>query len=353
VRPLEAATYQRHAIHGDSRLWPETNCYTDLLIEMVHGFGYDPVAMLPCTLGIDFEGDQWTFFKPSHADLYLFYGIDIQELLIWRPVVDHLVEMVERGHPVMVELDSYYLPDTAGTAYKLVRTKSTVGVNEIDVERRFMGYFHNRSYHELRDDDFRDVLMLEGLAHERMLPPFSEFWKWRSDYTPPRGPALVDASLESLKRNLTRIPEGNPFERFRERFARSTSSGCSRPTSSASTRTRSPRCGNMARASSSPRPTCDGSRRAALRAWMPLPTISASYPRRRRRCSSSSRARWPARSPWTSRRWARWASAGRMAWERSKRGSVERCGRRLAARVHARGGHFDTRPTLDGKPSVA
>ena len=219
VRPLEAATYERHPIHGDNRLWAETNCYTDLLIEMVHGFGFDPVAMLPCTLGIDFEGDQWTFFKPSHADLYQFYGIDIQELLIWRPVVDHLVEMVERGNPVMVELDSYYLPDTAGTAYKLVRTKSTVGVNEIDVERRFMGYFHNRSYYELRGDDFRDVLMLEGLAHERMLPPFSEFWKWRAGYTPPRGHALVEASLQSLKRNLTRIPGGNPFDRFRERFA--------------------------------------------------------------------------------------------------------------------------------------
>ena len=219
VRALEAATYQRHPIHGDGRLWSETNCYTDLLVEMVHGFGFEPVAMLPCTLGIDFEGDQWTFFKPSHADLYHLYGIDVQELMIWRPIADHLVEMVGRGHPVMIELDSFYLPDTAGSAYKLVRNKSTVGVNEIDIEHRFMGYFHNGGYHELRDDDFRDVLMLEGVPHERMLPPYCEFWKWRTGYTPPRGPALVEASIESLKRNVTRIPESNPFGRFRERFA--------------------------------------------------------------------------------------------------------------------------------------
>ena len=218
IAPLQAATYKRHLIHGENRTWAETNCYADLVIELVHGFGFEPIAMLPFTVGIDFEGDQWTFFKPPHGDLYQLYGMDVQELAIWRPLVDHVVEQVAARHPVMVELDSFYLPDTAGTAYKIARTKSTVGVNEIDVDRRFMGYFHNAGYFELQGEDFRDVFQTEGLAHERMLPPYVEFIKWRRDFTAPRGKELVDASLGILKRHLTRVPLGNPFERFRERL---------------------------------------------------------------------------------------------------------------------------------------
>ena len=58
VARLDPATYRRHPIHGEDRAWPETNCYTDLVVEMAHALGFDPVAMLPCTLAVDFEGDQ-------------------------------------------------------------------------------------------------------------------------------------------------------------------------------------------------------------------------------------------------------------------------------------------------------
>ena len=45
------------------RAWAETNCYVDLWVELLHALGHDPIAALPFTLAIDFEGDQWTFFK--------------------------------------------------------------------------------------------------------------------------------------------------------------------------------------------------------------------------------------------------------------------------------------------------
>ena len=95
VARLDPATYRRHAIHGEDRAWPETNCYTDLIVEMAHALGLDPVAMLPYTLAVDFEGDQWTFFKPCFAELYDLYGFDIQELAISRPLAEHVVEQVE------------------------------------------------------------------------------------------------------------------------------------------------------------------------------------------------------------------------------------------------------------------
>ena len=218
IAALDPATYKRHAIHGEGRTWAETNCYTDLLVEMLHGMGHEPIAVLPFTLAIDFEGDQWTFFKPPHGDVLDLYGLDIQELAIWKPLVDHVAEQVAAGRPVLVELDSFYLPDTAGTAYQLAHQKTTVGVNEIDVEAQRLGYFHNQGYHALEGDDFRELFLLDGLPHERVLPPYVEFVKPVASFAAPKGPALVEASLAKLKQQLARAPRDNPFTRFKARF---------------------------------------------------------------------------------------------------------------------------------------
>ena len=218
IAPLSAATYVRHAVHAEDRTWPETNCYTDLLVEQIHGLGFEPLAMLAYTLAIDFEGDQWTFFKPVHAELYDLYGLDIQELNVWSNLLDHVVEQVAAGNPVLVEVDSWYLPDTAGSAYKRSRTKSTIGVNEIDVAARRLGYFHNAGYYELQGDDFEELWQMGGLAHERMLPPYVEYMKRRQGYVAPRGAALAEAARPLLRRHLGQAPRSNPFTRFSERF---------------------------------------------------------------------------------------------------------------------------------------
>ena len=41
---------------------------------MLHALGLDPHACLPFVLSIDWEDDQWTFFKPPHEDLVTLYG---------------------------------------------------------------------------------------------------------------------------------------------------------------------------------------------------------------------------------------------------------------------------------------
>ena len=217
--PLDPATFQRHRIHTMERDWAETNCYTDVMIEMLHGFGFEPAAMLAFTLAVDFEGDQWTFFKPPHADLATLYGFDIEELAVWRPLTHHIEEQLALGRPVLIELDSYYLPDTAGTTYRRVHQKSGVAANTIDMERRHFGYFHNQGYYALDGDDFRDVFQTDGRVHERMLPPYVEFLKWRAGFRAPRGVELRDASLALLAKHVARIPRVNPFPRFKERFA--------------------------------------------------------------------------------------------------------------------------------------
>jgi hypothetical protein len=218
IIPLDPATYQRHLIHGENRTWAETNCYSDVIIELLHGLGHEPMAALPFTLTIDFEGDQWTFFKFPPADLLELYGFDIQELAPWRPLVEHIEEQVGAGRPVLVELDSYYLPDTAGTAYRLAHVKSTVAVNEIDIGNLRLGYFHNQGYHVLEGRDFSDVFQTEGLVHERMLPPYIEFVKQAPHFKPLPKAALIEASVALLRKHLNRIPERNPFPAFKAKF---------------------------------------------------------------------------------------------------------------------------------------
>lgn len=218
ILPIAPATYRRHAIHDGDRIWPETNCYSDVIIELLHGLGHDPSAALAFTLAIDFEADQWTFFKFPHADLLELYGLDVQELAPWRPLVAHIEAQVAAGHPVLVELDSFFLPDTAGAAYGRAHVKSTVAVNEIDVAARRLGYFHNQGYHVLEGDDFFQIFQLGGLVHERMLPPYIEFVKPAPNRPPLAGDALAAASVALVRRHLARVPTRNPFPAFRAAF---------------------------------------------------------------------------------------------------------------------------------------
>lgn len=218
VFPLKPEQHQRHLIHTRERDWAETNCYVDVLIELLHAWGFEPIAALPFTLAIDFEGDQWTFFKFQDADLRELYGLDVQELAVWRPLATHIEEQVQLGRPVLVELDSYYLPDTEGTAYQREHVKSTVAVIDIDVSARRLGYFHGQGFYELQDADFSNALRASGVNNPEMLPPYFEFVKRRNNGGLTGG-ALVQGSLNLLRRQLDALPESNPFEKFKPRFA--------------------------------------------------------------------------------------------------------------------------------------
>ena len=217
ILPLHPDSYQRHRIHTQERDWAETNCYVDIWIELLHAHGHEPVAALPYTLAIDFEGDQWTFFKFPLADIYELYGIDVQELAIWQPLVKHIEEQVRLGRPVLVELDSYFLPDTAGMAYKLAHVKSTVAVNEIDIEKQHLGYFHGQGYYHLSGDDFVDVLRLRNEPDPSILSPYVEIAKLRSTQPLAAG-ELYQRSLKLLQRQIGLLPVENPFIKFKSRF---------------------------------------------------------------------------------------------------------------------------------------
>ncbi|TQV74601.1 DUF1839 family protein [Aliikangiella marina] len=214
---LSPDSYQANFIHTQERDWAETNCYVDIWIELLHALKKDPRAALSYTLAIDFEGDQWTFFKFPLNDLKDLYGLDVQELAVWRPVVDHVEEQVALGRPVLVELDSFFLPDTVGMAYQLAHVKSTVAVTAIDKQEKRLGYFHGQSYYELSGDDFDKVFHLDRDYDDAILPPYVEIVKIRKGYEPSDS-KMLEIVKQQLIGQLNWLPLQNPFTEYQKRL---------------------------------------------------------------------------------------------------------------------------------------
>ncbi|HTR72326.1 MAG TPA: DUF1839 family protein [Solirubrobacteraceae bacterium] len=215
---LDPETYGRHGLHGPDRTYVETNCYTDILIELLHAKGLEPLAALGCTLRMDFEGDQWTFFKPFQEDLETLFGIDIHEMQPYRPLPEQAQEQLERGRTVIVELDSWYLPDTMATAYRQAHVKSSIVVEGIDREAKRLRYFHGTGLYELDGEDY-DGVWREGRSFsDDVLPPYTELVRFDA------GPCLEGEEFRQAARglfagHLDRRPASNPFERFSEQLA--------------------------------------------------------------------------------------------------------------------------------------
>ena len=217
VPGLDAARHQRHPLHAEDRIWVEKNCYVDLWIELLHALELDPLACMSFSLAVDFEDDQWTFFKPSHDELRSLYGIDVQELTVWRPLIDHAREHLAQGKWISTEVDAFWLPDTAGTDYRRQHTKTTIVFNELDLGLRRLGYFHNASYCTLEGEDFDQIFRLGEPDDPAHLPLFAELV--RIDRRVRREAADLRArSRELLRKHLDRRPLSNPVERFQRRF---------------------------------------------------------------------------------------------------------------------------------------
>ncbi len=174
---------------------------------------------MPFTFAVDVEGDQWTFFKFPLADLNALYGVDVIELQIWRPITDHLEEQLDLGRPALVEVDAFYLPDTAGTSYQAEHIKTTIGIQALDVTAQRVGYFHNAGYYELGGPDFVGVFRLQGrLTDPRISAAVRGGGQAGRRGRDSAGRALVGASLELLGAHLARVPLDNPFDRYARRF---------------------------------------------------------------------------------------------------------------------------------------
>lgn len=216
---LDPGAYRPSALHHPGRLFPETNCYADLWIELLHARGIDPAAAMVSAFTVDFEGDQWTFFKPWPEEILLLFGIDVHEMQLYRPIVEHITEQIEKGRTIIIEADSFFLPDTAGTSYQQAHVKSSIAIESIDTTEHRLRYFHGSGYYELSGNDYCGVLRLGRKLSEDVLPPYVELVRFDAR---PRlaGAPLREGARELTRRAFQRKPNRNPWTTFGERLAR-------------------------------------------------------------------------------------------------------------------------------------
>ena len=208
---LEPRSYVPHAVHGPDFGYPETNCWTDVLIELLHAHGREPLAGLGCALSLDHEGDQFTFFKPRQDEIEALFGIDIHELQPYRSFTSHLENQLAQGNTLILEVDAWWLPDTRGMSYRTAHVKTSIAVDTVEPDR--LVYFHGSGLYELTGEDRERVLVPDGL------PGYVEVVRFDA------GPQLAGEELravarELLRDNLLRRPERSPFLSFGEQLER-------------------------------------------------------------------------------------------------------------------------------------
>lgn len=209
-------TFRPHALHDAERMWPETNCYVDLWIEVLNAFGSAPEAMLGFSLTQDFEGDQFTFFKVPLEDLESLYGIRCTELAIFDKVESHVATQIARGRLCLVEMDSFYMPDTRGVAYGQEHGKTTVAINRLDLQAKQLDYFHNAGFFRLEGADFDGLFHLDDGPDDLPFLPYTEFAKF-----PEKRPDEAHLRREAKRLaavHFARRPAENPVAAFAKAF---------------------------------------------------------------------------------------------------------------------------------------
>jgi hypothetical protein len=137
---------------------------------------------------------------------------------VWRPLADHAQEHLAGGKLISTEADAFYLPDTAGTDYQRQHTKTTIVIQDFDLERRRLGYFHTAGYYALEGDDFAHLFRVGVAPDPTFMPLYAEVV--RIDRLARRAPDELRAlSRALLGKHVARRPGDNPVARFGQRFA--------------------------------------------------------------------------------------------------------------------------------------
>ncbi|MFN8581526.1 MAG: DUF1839 family protein [Gemmatimonadaceae bacterium] len=172
--------------------------------------------MLGTCAEVDFEGDNVTFYKPSHDDLREFYGLDVQELNVWRPLLEHVVEHLGAGKFVSTEADSYFLPDTDGTDYRRNHVKNII-IADVDPATQRLGYLQRELSHRRR---LRGLFRLHARLDDVALPSVRGADPRRSS-GPARAAGLGgDRVAPPCRARRRRCPRRNPIIAFQHRFER-------------------------------------------------------------------------------------------------------------------------------------
>ena len=210
---MASSTWRPHRLHKPDRTWAETNCYVDLWIGLLHSRGLTVEAMLGFTVAVDFEFDQWTFFKPRVGDLDALYGIGVEELTTWRALAEHAVVHTRPDRAPLIEVDSFYLPDTQGRDYRESHTKTTIAIVGIDPQRRRAHVLPQPGalFPELGKTTAASSRSIPVRGRIRC-PPYCEIARFDRSMVLPES-ELRARAMTITRGHFDRRPSSNPFER--------------------------------------------------------------------------------------------------------------------------------------------
>lgn len=207
---LGPASHRPAPVHGPGTPWPETNCALDLYLELLNVTGRHPEALGVVALSADFLGDAWVTLKPGSDDLQR-HGLSVVEYNTWRPLLEHVAHHLDTGRLMTVETDSWWLPDTAGTAYRNEHTKTSITPLRLDPVARTMTYLHNAGCYALEGEDF-EALWSEQAPRTWVPIPYVELVTLCAAPTEQRMRTEV---ADAVRSHLGRAPASNPVERLR------------------------------------------------------------------------------------------------------------------------------------------
>ena len=216
--PAVVPVFTPHPVHAAERHWPQSNCSLDLWIGYLHSLGLAPEALMGALVQLDYEGDQFTFCKFDAGDLSRMHGLVLRELALYDRLQDHIVTQVARGHLVLVELDGYHLPDTAGTSYQREHSKTTVGIQAIDPQRQTLSYFHNSGFYTLAGADYAALFAVDAQDRQATgaLLPYTEYLLSKQPAL--QGEALKQAARQALHQHVGLAPTENPFRVYQRQY---------------------------------------------------------------------------------------------------------------------------------------
>lgn len=200
-----------HPWHMGERVWSTTNPRLDTWISLLHTLNLDPTPVLVSALCADFEGDQWSMPCVHAADVWTSYGIVVEELCVWRPLLAHLVEQLDRGHAVLVEVDEFHLPDMVGSSYQRAHAKTAIAVTGYDREAHSLRYIHGAFGGDVGGEDL-DAMLTAGIGSAQLPPTTTLVRLDRIAVRSPAERALIAIALARL--HGTRFPTQNPIRTF-------------------------------------------------------------------------------------------------------------------------------------------
>lgn len=127
-----------------------------------------------------------------------------------------MLEQISRGRLCLLEMDSFYLPDTRGLTYGTEHGKTTVAINRLDMAGRKMDYFHNGGFFSLSGEDFDGIFQHHLTGQDPPFLPYTEFAKF-----PAGKPDMSTIRAEAerlLRRHFARRPDNNPVRAFANVF---------------------------------------------------------------------------------------------------------------------------------------